>query len=280
MLTSGRRARGWVLGGDPGRRGRGAAVRRRRRPASSSVVLAVLPGAAVGLAAPRPWRPPDAVALGADRGCRHRARGARRRRSRLVTRRRCRRRRRHRADDDVRGPGAQPEPTGVGLPVAALVASAALIAWTGANDPRVDWFGPTIWHGPRDSDEVAITFDDGPNACRHARHPRHPRPLRREGHVLPRRQGPRRPTRRSAQALLDDGMLLGGHSYHHDYWRWLDPRYPELQRTIDAFKRHLGVCPHLLPPAARPAHAVHEPAAAQPRHGVGDVGRVSRRLGN
>src|SRR5262245_66509509 len=25
----------------------------------------------------------------------------------------------------------------------------------------------------------------------------------------------------TAQALLADGMLLGGHSYHHDYWRWL-----------------------------------------------------------
>ena len=27
------------------------------------------------------------------------------------------------------------------------------------------------------------------------------------------------------------GQLLGNHSYHHDQWRWLDPRYPELERT-------------------------------------------------
>ena len=31
-----------------------------------------------------------------------------------------------------------------------------------------------------------------------------------------------------ARALYEDGMLLGNHSYHHDQWRWLDPRYPEL----------------------------------------------------
>ena len=46
-----------------------------------------------------------------------------------------------------------------------------------------------------------------------------------------------------ARALFDDGQLLGNHSYHHDYWRWLDPRYPELDRTQDAFRRQLGVCP-------------------------------------
>ena len=39
------------------------------------------------------------------------------------------------------------------------------------------------------------------------------------------------------RALYDDGQLLGNHSYHHDYWRWLDPRYPELGRTQDAFER-------------------------------------------
>ena len=50
-------------------------------------------------------------------------------------------------------------------------------------------------------------------------------------------------------------MLLGGHSYHHDYWRWLDPRYPELQRSIDAFKRHLGVCPRYY----RPPHGQRTP---------------------
>src|SRR5204863_10172162 len=58
-----------------------------------------------------------------------------------------------------------------------------------------------------------------------------------------------------ARALLDDGQLLGNHSYHHDYWRWLDPRYPELDRTQDAFKRQLGVCPAYF----RPPHGQRTP---------------------
>ena len=47
-------------------------------------------------------------------------------------------------------------------PVAFLVVAAALLGWTGANDPQLSWFGAVASHGPRD-DRVAITFDDGPN---------------------------------------------------------------------------------------------------------------------
>ena len=45
------------------------------------------------------------------------------------------------------------------------------------------------------------------------------------------------------RALYADGQLLGNHSYHHDEWRWLDPRYPELERTQAAFARAIGTCP-------------------------------------
>ena len=58
-----------------------------------------------------------------------------------------------------------------------------------------------------------------------------------------------------ARALYADGQLLGNHSYHHDYWRWLDPRYPELNRTQDAFQRNLGVCPAFF----RPPHGQRTP---------------------
>ena len=58
-----------------------------------------------------------------------------------------------------------------------------------------------------------------------------------------------------SQALLSDGQLLGAHSYHHDYWRWLDPRYPELDRTQKAFQRQLGVCPAFF----RPPHGQRTP---------------------
>jgi peptidoglycan/xylan/chitin deacetylase (PgdA/CDA1 family) len=58
--------------------------------------------------------------------------------------------------------------------------------------------------------------------------------------------------------LLDDGQLLGDHSYHHDAFSWLDPGYPELQRTQDAFKRNLGICPAFY----RPPHGTHTPFMA------------------
>ena len=58
-----------------------------------------------------------------------------------------------------------------------------------------------------------------------------------------------------SRALYDDGQLLANHSYHHDYWRWLDPRYPELGRTQDAFERNLGVCPGFY----RPPHGQRTP---------------------
>jgi peptidoglycan/xylan/chitin deacetylase (PgdA/CDA1 family) len=58
-----------------------------------------------------------------------------------------------------------------------------------------------------------------------------------------------------AKALYADGQLLGNHSYHHDYWRWLDPRYPELDRTQDAFRRQLGICPAFF----RPPHGQRTP---------------------
>ena len=140
------------------------------------------------------------------------------------------------------------------VPVVAIVAALVLTGWTGANDPQVTWFGPTISHGPRDGDEVAITFDDGPNpsatlAVRDI--------LDRYGvkatFFLVGKALDERPD--IARDLLADGMLLGGHSYHHDQWRWLDPRYPELQRTIDAFKRQLDVCPRYY----RPPHGQRTP---------------------
>ena len=60
------------------------------------------------------------------------------------------------------------------------------------------------------------------------------------------------------RALYADGQLLGNHSYHHDQWRWLDPRYPELERTQQAFARAIGVCPAYY----RPPHGDRTPFIA------------------
>ena len=54
---------------------------------------------------------------------------------------------------------------------------------------------------------------------------------------------------------MDDGQLLANHSYHHDYWGWLNPSYPELDQTQDAFREDIGVCPAFF----RPPHGQRTP---------------------
>jgi len=138
--------------------------------------------------------------------------------------------------------------------VVVVTAAVALLAWTGANDPQLSWFGPVVAHGPRDVGTVALTFDDGPNV---------PYSLRiadvlesrgtRGTFFLVGKAIDAEPA--AARELMERGHLVGNHSYHHDYWRWLDPGYPELDRTQDAFERHLGVCPALY----RPPHGQRTP---------------------
>jgi peptidoglycan/xylan/chitin deacetylase (PgdA/CDA1 family) len=150
---------------------------------------------------------------------------------------------------------AGPKPRrGTVLAPAALVCVVLLSGWVAANEPTVNWFGGTISHGPRAGREVAITFDDGPDVT----------------YTLAVRDILDRYGVKAtfftvgkaldahpdiSRALLADGQLLGDHSYHHDQWRWLDPRYPELQRTQNAFRRQLGVCPAFY----RPPHGERTP---------------------
>ncbi len=151
---------------------------------------------------------------------------------------------------------------------AAVVSLMLMAAWIGANSPSAIWFGTVIPHGPRDRRLVALTFDDGPNATATL-------PVM---HILDQygakgtfflvgKALDQRPD--IARALLADGQLLGNHSYHHDSWRWLDPRYPELERTQQTFRRELAVCPTLF----RPPHGQHTPFTAWVvhRHGMRTV---------
>jgi peptidoglycan-N-acetylglucosamine deacetylase len=147
---------------------------------------------------------------------------------------------------------------------AAVVITVGVTCWVGANSPTATWFGSQVSHGSRDGRQVAITFDDGPDD-----------PYTLEiAQILDERDAKgtffmvgkaldRRPD--IARQLRADGHLLGNHSYHHDSWRWLDPRYPELERTQRAFRRHLGVCPAYY----RAPHGQHTPFLA---HVVGDHG--------
>lgn len=141
-----------------------------------------------------------------------------------------------------------------GVAGATAVVASGLLLWRAANDPGAGWFGPVTDHGPRDGREVAITFDDGPD----------PRWSAEVARILADHEAPatfflvgnavdRWPE--DARALSDAGHQIGNHSYHHDYWRWLDPRYPELERTQDAIRRAVDVCPAMY----RPPHGQRTP---------------------
>ena len=141
--------------------------------------------------------------------------------------------------------------------------------WIGANSPTETWFGSQVSNGPRDGNEVAITFDDGPSD-----------PYTLEiSHILDEHDDKgtffvvgkaveERPD--IVRELRSDGHLLGNHSYHHDSWRWLDPRYPELERTQRVLQRQVGACPTYY----RAPHGQHTPFMARvvDDHGMSMVG--------
>jgi peptidoglycan/xylan/chitin deacetylase (PgdA/CDA1 family) len=153
--------------------------------------------------------------------------------------------------------------------VAATVVTVGGALWIGANSPTETWFGSQVSHGPRDGNEVAITFDDGPSD-----------PYTLEiAHILDEHDAKgtffvvgkaveERPD--IVRELRNDGHLLGNHSYHHDSWRWLDPRYPELERTQRVLQRQVGVCPTYY----RAPHGQHTPFMARvvDDHGMSMVG--------
>ncbi len=139
----------------------------------------------------------------------------------------------------------------VGVALAGVV---GLVVWTGANDPQLSWFGPVVPNGSRDADAVAITFDDGPNG----------RWTLEAARLLDERgaKGTFFVVGKAVEAqpevvrrLIADGHLVGNHSFNHDYWRWLNPLYPELPRTQAAIDRATGTCPALY----RPPHGQRTP---------------------
>jgi peptidoglycan/xylan/chitin deacetylase (PgdA/CDA1 family) len=113
-------------------------------------------------------------------------------------------------------------------------------------------------HGSRTSSEVAITFDDGPDT---SDTPTIMKILDRAGvkasfFVVGKTLDT---SPQVVRALVADGQLVGNHSYHHDDWRWLDPSYPELERTQQAFAREIGTCPVWF----RPPHGQRTPLMAR-----------------
>ena len=150
-----------------------------------------------------------------------------------------------------------------------VLLTALTTSWVGANSRTAAWFGSLVNHGPRHEREVALTFDDGPNVGSTLKL----RGILDRAHV----KGTFFTVGKAldadseiSRALMSDGHLLGNHSYLHDSLRWLDPGYPELERTQQAFKRDLGVCPTFF----RPPHGQHTPFMADvvADHGMTMVG--------
>jgi peptidoglycan/xylan/chitin deacetylase (PgdA/CDA1 family) len=136
----------------------------------------------------------------------------------------------------------------------AAVGAVGLVAWTGCNDPQLSWFGPVVWHGPRDRPQVAITFDDGPNAIYSLEIARLLDERGAKGtFFLVGKAVAEEPE--VARRLVEDGHLVGNHSWHHDYWGWLNPLYPELGETQAVIGREVGVCPRFF----RPPHGQRTP---------------------
>jgi peptidoglycan/xylan/chitin deacetylase (PgdA/CDA1 family) len=162
------------------------------------------------------------------------------------------------------GPRRRSSGSGRAVAAVAVVLVAGVTFWVGANSPTVTWFGSQVAHGPRDVRQVAITFDDGPDDPYTLRIARILDEHGAKGtFFMVGKALDRRPD--IARTLRDDGHLLGNHSYHHDSWGWLDPGYPELERTQQAFRRQLGVCPTFF----RAPHGQHTPFLARV---VGDHG--------
>jgi peptidoglycan-N-acetylglucosamine deacetylase len=158
--------------------------------------------------------------------------------------------------------GRAPEGEGWGsartIGVVLVIAVVVTGCYIGAETPTVHWFGGGATHGPTAARQVALTFDDGPNVTATI-------PIMRileqasvtatffeVGRAIDEQP-------QITRALFEGGQLLGNHSYHHDQWRWLDPRYPELQRTQDAFRRTIGRCPAFF----RPPHGDRTPFVAR-----------------
>lgn len=133
--------------------------------------------------------------------------------------------------------------------------------WQGANTHTSGWFGHQISHGPRNTNQVALTFDDGPNST--ATVPildmLDARGAKGTFFVVGRAVAARPDL---ARVIVERGHLVGNHSWRHDSKAWLDPRYPELARTQQAIGTELGVCPAFY----RAPHGQHTPLLARVVH--------------
>jgi peptidoglycan/xylan/chitin deacetylase (PgdA/CDA1 family) len=139
-------------------------------------------------------------------------------------------------------------------PAGAAFLTLVCISVVGATTPRATWFGALIASGPRDTNMVAITFDDGPN----------PPYTQQVAAVL--KQYDVKGTFFSlgsaikkepdtSKALMAEGHLIANHNYNHNDHSYLNPFYPSLGDAQNAIRDATGVCPTFF----RPPHGTHTP---------------------
>ncbi len=128
------------------------------------------------------------------------------------------------------------------------------IFWVGSTAPGVTWFGSVTAHGPRSSNQIAITFDDGPNSSYTLQIAQIL-----EDHGV---RGTFFEVGKAivqqpdvTQELVARGHTVGNHSYNHGAVSYLNPFYPELDQTQKVFATAIGKCPTLF----RPPHGTHTP---------------------
>ncbi len=137
-----------------------------------------------------------------------------------------------------------------GFPIIATgtAAMAAVAAYYAAYSVRSQWLGRTYWHGTRDRNGVALTFDDGPSVDTDdvldtlAEH-QAPATFFMVGRQVESFPG-------IAQRVLAEGHEVGNHSYSHPiflYHRALET-HAQLQRTQDLICETIGVRPTIARP--------------------------------
>lgn len=133
------------------------------------------------------------------------------------------------------------------LSIIAGMAGGALVYAVGS--PRAQLLGRTVWHGPRNRRQIALTFDNGPS----------PRGteiildvLRREEitatFFLLGKSAERYPD--LARAIAGEGHLIGNHGYSHRNLLWLGPKgtAQEIDRGYHTIATICDISPALFRP--------------------------------
>jgi len=145
----------------------------------------------------------------------------------------------------------------VALPIiAGFGSTAVLAAYHATYGVRSQWLGPTVWRGRTDTNEVALTFDDGPAPETEQIVDTLDAYGLKATFFMIGRHVERYP--RIARRVADSGHAIGNHSYSHSIFLYQSARETrrQLDRTQEVISDLTGVQPQL----ARPPCGVRTPA--------------------